>query len=88
MITPKKMEYAKLVRNRLSPGYFRPLSYESKKNLTLLFRSIIDGEINSEQKRKILNSRSEFSSYENFEIIKGKIKSSVLKDDVFINFYL
>lgn len=83
MISPKKYEYAKLLRNRYpNEAYYFDLSYESKKNLTLLFRSIIEGEVSSELKRKILNSAPDFSSYENFEVIKGKFKTSILREDV------
>jgi hypothetical protein len=82
MVVPKKYEYSKLIRSRLSHGCYRELSYESRKSLTILFRSIIDGECNSEQKRKILNSSPDFSSYENFELVKGKIKTCILKNDV------
>jgi hypothetical protein len=82
MLVPKKFEYEKLIRGRYPTGYISELSYESRKNLTQLFRSLIEGEIESEQKRKLLNSSIGFSSYENFEIVKGRFKSAILKSDV------
>ncbi len=82
MILPKKSEYSKILRGRLSCSYYTELSYESKKNLSNLLRGIIDGENNSENQRKFLNSGPSFSSYENFEFVKGMLKSSILKEDI------
>jgi hypothetical protein len=82
MISPKKSEYSKLIRNRYPVDLFRGYSYETRKIICNLFRSMFEGEISAEHKRKLINSSSSFSSYENYEIIKGKFKSSILKEDV------
>jgi hypothetical protein len=88
MVTPKKYEYSKILRNRSPDEYFNGLSYESRKLLTQLFRSIIDSEATAEQRRKFLADYPGFSSYEYFELIKGKYSPGIIKDDVIIFIYL
>jgi hypothetical protein len=81
-----------LIRNRFSAKYssFRDLSFDTRKNLNNLFKSIIEGEQSAENKRRLLTSPTSFSSYENFEMVKGRYKSSIGKEDVsnFKKFYL
>ena len=82
MITPKKYEYGKLLRNRYVPGIFMGLSLETRKTIEMLFRTIIESEIQAEKIKRKFTSLPNFSSYENFEFIKGKYKSNILKEDV------
>ena len=83
MVTPSKYEYENLIHKRV-PGYYTELSYESRKTLTNLFKSLLDVEASSEHKRRILNNTYGFSTYEMFEFIKSRFNSYISKPDVLI----
>lgn len=82
MICPRRIEYSQLLRSRYPPEYFVQLSYEARKNLNMLLRNLIEGEQIAEEKKQLLNASIGFSSYESFEMLKGRYKSFVLKEDV------
>jgi hypothetical protein len=86
MVIPLKYEYSQLIKNRRSENVTE-LSYDSRKSLTQLFRSLIDGEINSESKRKTFTENQSFSTYENFELVKAKFQSYITKFDVSIKVF-
>jgi len=86
MVCPKKSEYYKVMKSKHNLNSILILTQESKSIIRSLFISLIDAEINTEAKKKRLTSSVGFSNYESYELIKGKFKSFILKDDV-INFF-
>lgn len=83
MISPKKIEYYKVMKNKKSSSISDSGIFEETKSIIKnLFLSLIDAEINTEAKKKRLISVPGFSNYECYEIIKGKFKSFILKEDV------
>jgi len=82
MFIPKKQEYSRILRKRFPLEFYRGYSFETNKIICYLLRSIVEGEIAAEHKRKLLTSPSNFSTYENYENIKGKYKTAVSKEDV------
>ena len=82
MVSPKRNEYLKVMKNKDSINYVLPLTDDTKSIIRNLFVSLIDAEINTETKKKRLTSVPGFSNYESYELIKGKFKSFILKDDV------
>jgi hypothetical protein len=82
MITPIKYEYSKLIKNRLPYEYDNGLSMESRRILGKLFTAIIESETAIESKRTLLNSSPYFSSYDSYELIKGRFKSFISREDV------
>ena len=93
MISPKKPEYSKILFNRneiynSTSGIGMRIKLFMETNLILknLLSALIDCEIAIDIKKKKLISVPGFSNYESFEIIKGKFKSFILKEDVKKNF--
>lgn len=82
MVCPKKNEYNKVMKSKSNLIGRSILDQDSKSIMRSLFISLIDAEINTENKKKRLTSTAGFSNYESYEIIKGKFKSFILKDDV------
>ena len=82
MLSPKKPEYARLIRERRNYGYDVELSLESKLILIKLFRTLIEGENLIENNRQFLTSRPLFSSYDAFDAVKGKYQNFILKENV------
>jgi hypothetical protein len=82
MICPKKSEYSKVIKSREILNGNMKITQDTKSIIKNLFISLIDADINTEAKKKRLTSISGFSNYESYEIIKGKFKSFILKDDV------
>ena len=89
MVSPKKTEYFKVLQNKNFCGssFKIKLSNETRLIIKNLFSNLIDAEITSENKKRKLTSAYGFSNYESYEIIKGKFKSFILKDDVNLIFY-
>ena len=93
MVSPKKTEYFKVLQSKSFSGSFRiKLSNEARLVVRSLFSALIDSEVTLENKKRRLTSAPGFSSYESYEIIKGKYKSFILKEDVrnffyFFNFF-
>ena len=87
MLTPKKAEYARLMKERRNYGYDADLSLESKLILIKLFRTLIEGENLIENNRQFLTSRPLFSSYDAFDAVKGKYQNYVLKENVLFSIY-
>jgi len=88
MICPKKSEYSKVMKSKeILNNNKMNITQDTKAIIRSLFVSLIDAEINTEAKKKRLTSISGFSNYESYEMIKGKFKSFILKDDV-NEFYL
>jgi len=82
MLSPKKPEYARLLRERRNYGYDVDLSLESKLILIKLLRNLIEGENLIEHNRHFLTSRPLFSSYDAFDAVKGKYQNFILKENV------
>jgi|LauGreDrversion4_2_1035121.scaffolds.fasta_scaffold1907410_1 hypothetical protein len=82
MLSPKKPEYARLLRERRNYGYDVDLSLESKLILIKLLRTLIEGENLIEHNRHFLTSRPLFSSYDAFDAVKGKYQNFILKENV------
>jgi hypothetical protein len=82
MVVPLRSEYSRLIRNRYPTSYGCEISYDTRRTVSQLLKAIIEAESVAEHSRKILNTNYGFSTYECFEIIKGRYKSYVLKDDV------
>lgn len=83
MIEPKKYEYSKILRGRFPiRSCCEGFSCDTLRILASLFKSIIDGEADSEMQRKILSSAYRFSSYQCFEGIKDKRNYSIRREDV------
>jgi hypothetical protein len=82
MVCPKKAEYNKVMKSKNNPNNKLILTQDSTSIIKSLFISLIDAEINTENKKKRLTSSAGFSNYESYELIKGKFKSFILKDDV------
>jgi len=88
MISPKKTEYSKILFNRnesYSSSFGTGIKFyiETKLILKNLLSALIDCEIAINIKKKKLISIPGFSNYESYEIIKGKFKSFILKEDVY-----
>lgn len=88
LVCPKKEEYSKVFKNKpyLNPNRIK-LTDDTLSILRSLFTSIIEAELTTETKKKQLTSVAGFSNYESYEIIKGKFKSFILKDDVIYQLY-
>jgi len=82
MVCPKKAEYNKVMKSKNNLNNKLILTQDSTSIIKSLFISLIDAEINTENKKKRLTSSAGFSNYESYELIKGKFKSFILKDDV------
>jgi hypothetical protein len=82
MVCPKKIEYYKVMKNKSNLPSSLNITQDAKSIIRSLFISLIDAEINTEAKKKRLTSSAGFSNYESYELIKGKFKSFILKDDV------
>jgi len=82
MVCPKKAEYNKVMKSKNNSNNKLILTQDSTSIIKSLFISLIDAEINTENKKKRLTSSAGFSNYESYELIKGKFKSFILKDDV------
>ena len=87
MLTPKKSEYSRLLRDRKNYGYDSEISLNSKLILIKLFRLLIEGENAIENNRQFLTSRPLFSSYDAFDLIKGRYQNYILKENVKKKFY-
>lgn len=93
MLSPKKIEYARIMKERKNYGYESELTLESKLILIKLFRTLIEGENLIENNRQFLTSRPSFSSYDAFDSVKGKYQNFILKENVLkyfikLNFFL
>lgn len=88
MVCPKKSEYSKVMKSKNNSNNRINLKQDSKSIIKSLFMSLIDAEINTENKKKRLTSGAGFSNYESYELIKGKFKSFILKDDVILKIIL
>ena len=88
MVSPKKTEYYKVLYNKNFSGNRINITNETKVIIRKLFMALIDSEITCENKKRKLTSASGFSNYESYEIIKGKFKSFILKDDVRIFYFI
>jgi len=86
MLIPKKPEYARLIKDRKHYGYDAEFTLDSKLILIKLFRTLIDGENMVEKNRQYLTSRPLFSSYDAFDLIKGKYQNYILKEN--LNYFL
>lgn len=83
MVLPKKAEYSNIFINKNISGSLGIRLYnETRLIVRSLFIALIDNEISSESKKHKLISTPGFSNYECYEIIKGKFKSFILKEDV------
>jgi hypothetical protein len=85
MIVPKKYEYARLLRNRYVPSIFMGIEEDTEATIELLFRAMIESEQEAEKLKREFASESEllnYSNYEKYELIKGKYKSTIIKEDV------
>ena len=82
MISPKKTEYYKVLYNNNFDGSRISITNDTKTVMRNLFVALIDAEIACENKKRKLTSASGFSNYESYEIIKGRFKSFIMKDDV------
>lgn len=82
MVSPKKTEYFKVLQNKNFSGSRINLSEDTRNVIRNLFISLIDSEICCENKKRKLTSAAGFSNYESYEIIKGRFKSFIMKDDV------
>lgn len=82
MVCPKKSEYYKVMKSKNNFHGSLNITQDSQSIIRSLFISLIDAEINTEAKKKRLTSSAGFSNYESYELIKGKFKSFILKDDV------
>ena len=85
MVCPKKSEYYKVMKSKNNINSRLNFTQDSKSIIRSLFISLIDAEINTENKKKRITSSAGFSNYESYELIKGKFKSFILKDDVIIS---
>jgi len=84
MIIPRKFEYGKLLTGRVKSSNLIKISPETRLLLASFFRTLIENEVLAEKARKSLNNTPFFSSYENFELIKGRFNSFISKEDVTI----
>lgn len=82
MVSPKKTEYYKVLNNKNFSGNRINISNETMNIIKNLFIGLIESEISCENKKRKLTSAPGFSNYESYEIIKGKFKSFIMKDDV------
>ena len=80
MISPKKYEYLKIIQRRV--GSDTSISFESKFTFIKLLRLIIDTEQSIDLSRQFLSNKHFFNTYEAYDIIKGKYKSYIIKEDV------
>jgi hypothetical protein len=83
MVSPKKTEYFKVLSNKNFCGRINLTNY-SRNIIRNLFIGLIDSEITCENKKRKLTSAPEFSNYESYEIIKGRFKSFIMKEDVYL----
>lgn len=60
-----------------------PLSFESKYSLIKLLRLILDTEQSIDLSRQFLSNKHFFNTYEAYDLIKGKYKSYMIKEDVY-----
>ena len=82
MLTPKKLEYSRLIQDRKNYGYDTEFSIDSRLIMIKLFRLLIDGENLTENNRQFLTSRPLFSSYDAFDLIKERYQNFILKENV------
>jgi len=86
MVFPKKSEYSKIMKDKDYISNNLIINQDTKSLIKSLFVSLINAEINTETKKRRLTSNAGFSNYESYEMIKGKFKSFILKDDVNYSF--
>lgn len=84
MVLPKKPEYSKILLNKNFSGSNIGIRLYNETRIIVrnLLIALIDCEISTESKKRKLISVPGFSNYESYEIIKGKFKSFILKEDV------
>jgi hypothetical protein len=82
MIKPKRFKYSNHISSRFSYQINKTISFRCKRILSDLFKSIIQGEIQSDDKRGDLYYSEEFSTFDYFELLKGKFHNSIFKEDV------
>lgn len=80
MISPKKFEYQKLIQRRT--GNDIPISFDSKFSFIKLLRLIIDNEQNIDLSRQFLTNKHFFNTYEAYDLLKGKYKNYIIKEDI------
>lgn len=80
MVSPRKYEYMQLIQRRI--GSDLSMSYESKFNFIKLLRLILNREQRVDLSRKSLCNKHFFNTYEAYDLIKGKWKNYIIKDDV------
>lgn len=83
MILPIKGEYSSLLQRCIKNPYYQ--SYTSEGTVYLikkLFTNLIDGEVQAEKARRVLNSKPYFSSFENFELLKDRYMSYAAREDL------
>ena len=85
MLMPKKNEYAILHRERKIKSS-KSISIESKLVLIKLISSLIEAESAIEDSRKLLTNNKKLSSYDLFDMVKGKYQNYIVKEDVSIFF--
>ncbi len=81
MISPKKFEYLKVIQRR--NGSETPLSFDSRLSLIKLLRLILDIEQSIDLSRQFLTNKHFFNTYEAYDLIKGRYKSYMIKEDVY-----
>ena len=80
MVSPKKFEYLKMIQRRSSSDL--PISFESKFVFIKLLRQVIDSEQSIDLSRQFLTNKHFFNTYEAYDILKGKYKNYIIKEDV------
>ena len=80
MLSAKKYEYMKLVQRRVSSEF--SMCYESKFKFLNLLRLIIDTEQSVDLSRQFLSNKHFFNTYEAYDVLKGKYKNYIIKEDV------
>jgi len=80
MISPKKYEYSKLIQRRL--GSEGSMTFESKFSFVKLLRTILEIEQSVDLSRQFLTNKHQFNSYEAYDVIKGKYKNYIIKEDL------
>ena len=83
MVSPKKTEYFKVLTNKNFCGSRLNFTNYTRNIIRNLFVGLIESEISCENKKRKLTSAPGFSNYESYEIIKGRFKSFIMKDDVY-----
>lgn len=77
------------IRSRgFSTTFPRYISEETHELIREMFRKLIEGEIMIESSRKNLQLSPYFSTYENFELIKGDFMSYISREAVITYFIL